>query len=68
MRERIHFANRSLAMGIAYVLSQQVDLGVEHPVTYGSRKLLTREKNYSTRYRGADIEVQYRGADIEVQI
>ena len=33
--------------GIGYVLSQQDDMGDEHPIAYGSRKLLPRETKYS---------------------
>ena len=33
--------------GIGYVLSQQDDMGDEHPIANGSRKLLPRETKYS---------------------
>ena len=32
--------------GIGYVLGQQDDMGDEHPIAYGSRKLLPRETKY----------------------
>ena len=34
--------------GIGFVLSQKDELGDEHPIAYGSRKLLARETHYST--------------------
>ena len=34
--------------GLAYVLAQRNEIGEEHPLAYGSRKLLTRERKFST--------------------
>ena len=34
--------------GIAYVLAQRNEIGEEHPLAYGSRKLLPRERKFST--------------------
>ena len=34
--------------GIAYVLAQRNEIGEEHPLAYGSRKLLPRERKFTT--------------------
>ena len=41
------------ATGLGYVLSQGGSDGEEHPITYGSRKLLPREQRYSAIEREA---------------
>ena len=35
------------ATGLGYVQSQKNEIGEEHPIAYGSKKLLTREQLYS---------------------
>ena len=41
------------ATGLGFVLMQKNNEGLDHPVAYGSRKLLPRERNYSTIEREA---------------
>ena len=41
------------ATGLGFILMQKNNEGIDHPVAYGSRKLLPREINYSTIEREA---------------
>ena len=36
------------ATGLGFVLTQKNNEGIDHQVAYGLRKLLPRERNYST--------------------
>ena len=45
----VHVDASSIALGI--VLTQPREGGIDHPITYSSRKLSTAEKNYTTTER-----------------
>ena len=47
MDEEIHFQTVAAATELGYVLSQKDQDEEEHPVAYGSKKLLPKEKKYS---------------------
>ena len=44
--------------GIAYVLAQRNEIREEHPLAYGSRKLLPRERKFSTIEKEALVIVE----------